>query len=273
MECRVQDGKTFVNIQDPYVTPGAHSNTVLSFSVLAAFRLAGFFFLLFAVSKRKRKQPSDVCYLLWLFLAATGYCLTAVMASVAVAGESAATSLAKVLVVLSWGPLMLSVSSALESVWPNKCLARTAGVVYLLAVLSGMLVVLMFPQDNNQVMLLVFSGLAFLLPISWCIVHKHTQDTPLGENLIRALLAVGCGAGSAIVGSSEPGCGFTGHVDCYERCWMGPAGQSLLILAGLDLIAVMGLTLFQVCKPEAWGFSCLRKPPVDPATPPEPGVA
>ena len=39
----------------------------------------------------------------------------------------------------------------------------------------------MFPQDNNQVMLLVFSGLAFLLPISWCIVHKHTQDTPLGE--------------------------------------------------------------------------------------------
>ena len=48
---------------------------------------------------------------------------------------------------------------------------------------------------------------------------------------------------------------------------------SLLILAGLDLIAVMGLTLFQVCKPEAWGFSCLRKPPVDPATPPEPGVA
>ena len=43
------------------MTPGAHSNTVLSFSVLAAFRLAGFFFLLFAVSKRKRKQPSVAC--------------------------------------------------------------------------------------------------------------------------------------------------------------------------------------------------------------------
>jgi len=267
MECRVRDGKMFVTIQDPYLTPGAHSSVVVSFSFLTALRLAGFFFLLFAMSKRKRKQPSDVCYLLWLFLAATGYCLIAVMASVAVAGESAATSTAKALIVLSWAPLMLSVSSALEGVWPNKCLARTAAVVYMLAVASGMIVVMMFPQDNNQVMLLVFSGLAFLLPISWCIVHRHTKDTPLGENLFRALFAFTCGAGAALVGSSEPGCGFTGHVDCYEGCWMSPAGGSLLIFTCLDLIAVFGLTAFQVCKPEVWGFSCLRKPSVpDPPT-------
>ncbi|CAE7769265.1 Pol [Symbiodinium sp. CCMP2592] len=247
MECRVRDGKMFVTIQDPYLTPGAHSSVVVSFSFLTALRLAGFFFLLFAMSKRKRKQPSDVCYLLWLFLAATGYCLIAVMASVAVAGESAATSTAK----------------AEEKPNDAERYRRKEREKHVNSGKDGnWIVVMMFPQDNNQVMLLVFSVLAFLLPIAWCIVHKHTQDTPLGENLFRALFAFTCGAGAALVGSSEAGCGFTGHVDCYERCWMSPAGGSLLIFTCLDLIAVFGLTAFQVCKPEVWGFSCLRKPSV-----------
>ncbi|CAE7200311.1 unnamed protein product [Symbiodinium natans] len=228
MECRLEIGHSLIVIPDPEHTPGAHQTT---FSCLPV--------------------ASDDFYLLFFFLGATGYACAGAVGQ-ATAGDNWGTVVAKVLMVLSSGALLLDSCCALEKACQKKFLKRGFFGLCIGLLAGGLLAALLVWGSHFQVTMYFLAASALLCCVAWATVNWCVGPVS-GENLFRSLFSFLTMGGALVVALLEPSCGYAGHPECYAKC-PGAPSIHFLIWAVPTILNSLGMTFLQLCAPEPLAF-------------------
>ncbi|CAE7200306.1 unnamed protein product [Symbiodinium natans] len=271
MECWLENGHSLTFIPDPEHTPGAHQTTFNCFYAgAAAFFLCG---LCILRERCRRDVASDDFYLLFFFLGATGHaCAGAALQ--ATAGDNWGTAVAKVLMVLSSGALLLDSCCALENAYhyQKKFLKRGFFGLCIGLLAGGLLTALLVWGSHFQVTMYFLAALALLCCVARATVWYVEPESV--ENFLRFDSAASMLAGALDAALFEPRCGYAGHPSCYAKCPWAP-GMHFLIWVVCTILGGLGMTILQLCAPEHWAFPRLwrdqptvRSGPFQPVPPP-----